>query len=108
MLNREKLTNWLINNKQIGKTFSFEQNNELCWSSVGIQIWEGVVKVYVDEILESQMDAENYLREEILAFPDIDSALNYVADNTKAPVDELTPCKGQKIFNPKFGSMESE
>lgn len=98
----QNLTRWISGGKQIGKVFSFDRNGELCWSSVAIQKWGEVVKVYVDEILESQMDAEIYLREETLAFDSIESALEFVSNSTMAELEQLSPCKGQKIFNPEF------
>jgi len=98
----ENLIRWIAGNKQIGRVFSFERNGELCWSSVAMQKWGDVIKVYVDEILESQMDAENYLREEILEFDSIESAIEFVSKSTMTDPEQLSPCKGQKIFNPKF------
>lgn len=100
MANIEKLREWILNNKQVGKVFSFEKNGELCWSSVAIQKHEDVIKVYVDEILESQMDAENYLREELINFVNVDDAINYVSKETMVEINDLFPCRGQKIFNP--------
>ena len=102
MADYQKLIQWISDNKQVGKVFSFSRDGELCWSSVAIQKWKGVIKVYVDEIMESQMDAENYLREEILEFNTIESAIYYIATTTMTTPEELTPCKGQKIFNPDF------
>ena len=102
MADSEVLKKWLSEGKQVGKVNSYELTGERYWTSVGIQKWGDVVKVYVDEILESEMDAENYLREEILEFTDVNSALAYIDKNTRVTLDEIAPCKGQKIFNPRF------
>ncbi|MCG8710062.1 hypothetical protein JHU04_003341 [Brenneria sp. 4F2] len=96
------LFNTINNGKQVGVRYSFLAGNEICWSSVGLQKWEGKYKVYVDEILESKMSSEEYLREEIVSFDSIESALEFIEDNTKVEISDLAACKGQRIFNPKF------
>jgi len=101
MGNYERLKNWISNNKQVGERFSYEKNGELCWSSVAIQQHEDKIVVFIDEIMESKMAAEEYLREEIIKFDNIDDALKYVSTSTRVCIDELKPCKGQKIFNVK-------
>jgi len=99
---REKIKDGVLTNKQIGNVFSYEQDGELYWSSVAVQKWGNIIKVYVDEILESQMDTENYTRDEVLIFQNIDDAIDYIESNTKVSIDRMKPCKGQKIFNPEF------
>lgn len=102
MSDSEKITKWIVNNKQIGSAFSFNREGELFWSSVAIQKWDDTIKVYVDEILESKMHAEEYLREETLEFQNVTDAIEYICEHTMVDLDQLKPCKGQKIFNPKF------
>lgn len=102
MADIEKIIEWIENGKQLGKVFSFVRNGKTIWSSVGIQKWQNVYKVYVDEIEEEQMDAEIYLRDEINKFDNIIDALNYIDKNTQTNSLELRPCKGQKVFNPSF------
>lgn len=87
---------------QVGVRYSFSVDNEVCWSSVGLQKWEGKYKVFIDEILESKMLSEEYLREEIVSFDAVENALEFIKDNTKIEINDLIPCKGQRIFNPKF------
>jgi hypothetical protein len=60
--------------------------------------------VYVDEIAESLMDAEEYAREETLNFTTLEEAAQYVDAHTEISFCQLRPCKGQKIFNPAFSS----
>ncbi len=55
MPNTEKLIQWIEDGKQLGKVFSFNRNGKLIWSSVGIQKWQGIYKVYVDEIEEENI-----------------------------------------------------
>lgn len=88
--------------KQLGKVFSFIRNDEIVWSSVGIQKWNGIYKVYVDEIYEKDMYNEDYLRDEIRRFNNLSDAINYINENTETNLSYLKPCKGQRVFNPNF------
>jgi len=101
-VNNEQQHKWISEGRQLGIRFSFIRNGNLYWSSIGIQKWGGLLKVYVDEILESEMDAENYSREELLEFSNVDNALKFISENTIVNIENLKPCKGQKIFNPEF------
>ena len=100
MIENDKLSRWILKNKQVGVVFSYDRDGELTWSSVAIQKHGNVIKVYVDEILDSEMNSENYLREEVVNFNNIRDAISYVSSDTMASIDNLAPCKGQKIFNP--------
>lgn len=102
MADLEKITSWIEGGKQIGKVFSFENSGKIFWSSVGIQKWQNSYKVYVDEIDETKMSAEDYERDEIRKFNTLSDALEFIKNYTKADINDLSPCKGQKIFNPKF------
>ncbi|GBC63444.1 hypothetical protein DENIS_4438 [Desulfonema ishimotonii] len=102
MENMEKIIRWIEDGKQLGKVFSFEDSGKTFWSSVGIQKWRGSYKVYVDEIEEGKMVAEEYLTDEIKQFDMLSKALNFIDNNTKINAKDLRPCKGQKIFNPEF------
>lgn len=98
----EQVIQWIENGKQLGKTFSFEINGKTIWSSVGIQKWEGIYKVYVDEIAQENMHAEKYTRDEIRSFGNGMEALNYIEQHTRSKVSDLQVCKGRRIFNPNF------
>lgn len=98
----EKLMQWIEDGKQLGKVFSFNRNGKVIWSSVGIQKWQGIYKVYVDEIEEENMDAETYSRDELKKFTNLMEALTFIEQNTETNLSELQICKGQKIFNPNF------
>ena len=95
------LHRWIDSGKQIGKTFSFSENGVLHWSSVAIQKWKDVIKVHIDEIPEAQMSEEIYTKDEIVEFKKITDAIEYIIANAKVKPEDLKPCKGQKIFNPK-------
>jgi hypothetical protein len=102
MINDKNLTEKIEKGQQVGQRFSFSHNGKVFWSSVGIQKWEGKYKVFVDEILDEKMDAEDYEREEIIAFESIEAAFEFIQNSTHADLKKLAPCKGQKIFNPRF------
>ena len=88
--------------KQLGYRFSFVENGQTIWCSVGVQLHDGKFKVYVDEIEESKMDAEEYRKDVGVSFANLSDALDWVRENTQISPDNLHPCKGLKIFNPAF------
>lgn len=90
------------NGKQLGKVISFNRDNKNYWSAVGVQKYNGRYKVYVGEIEENNMAGENCSRDETKEFDTIDGALDYISQTTAIAWEELSSCKGQKIFNPKF------
>ena len=96
----EKIIEWIEKNKQVGKVYSYSSDTIIIWSSVGIQKWNNVYKVYIDEIEEEKMVAEEYLREESKCFDEVNKALKYVDNETQISVLELKPLKGQKVFDP--------
>ncbi|MEL6865015.1 MAG: hypothetical protein AAFP19_11370 [Bacteroidota bacterium] len=97
-----QIFNRIERGKQQGKTYSFEQDGETIWSSVAIQKWEGRYKVYIDEIRASKMDAEEYQKELTVSFDTLKEAAAFIAAETRIEFHELSPCKGQTIFNPQF------
>lgn len=78
------------------------ENNETVWLSMGIQKHGGTYKTYISEIFDSKIEAEDYLREETKEFPTPGAALDYLNLESKLDILDLSPCKGQKIFNPNF------
>lgn len=101
MLEYRKLIQWIDSNKQVGKTFYFYKEGKKVWSSVGIQKWDGRFLLYVDEIFESDMAADHFSREELLYFTTAVEAINFAQSNTQVEIEQLAPCKGQKVFNPQ-------
>ena len=93
---------WLEEGRQIGKNFSFKRGKLIYWSSVGVQKWNGIYKVYVDEIEEEKMAAEIYSKEIIAQFDTLEKIEPFLKLNSETKLSELTPLKSQKIFNPEF------
>lgn len=98
----ERVINILAKGKQLGKRFDFSVNGKRYWSSVGIQKWNNKYKVYIDEILESKMESEEYSKEKIEEFDDVATAIRYLSEHSHVNVESLESCKGQKFFNPSF------
>ncbi len=99
MVDKEKIIEWIEDGKQLGKRFSFKVKEEIIWSSVGIQKINDKYVVYIDEIEEKNIFFENYLRDEIKKFDRLVDALDFIEKETRISIDNLNPCKGQKIFN---------
>lgn len=78
------------------------ENNETVWLSMGVQKHNGAYKTYISEIFDSKIGGEDYLREEIKEFTTAEAALEYLSKESKLSILGLSPCKGQKIFNPNF------
>ncbi|MEL6862996.1 MAG: hypothetical protein AAFP19_01195 [Bacteroidota bacterium] len=97
-----QIFNRIERGKQQGKTYCFKQDGETIWSSVAIQKWKGRYKVYIDEIAESRMAAEEYQKELIVDFDNLKEAIALIEAETNIKFHELQPCKGQTIFNPEF------
>lgn len=87
---------------QVGVTLSFKKGVEIYWSTVGIQLYEGVFKVYIDEINSEDMVSEVYSKDILKSFENLEDAISYLEFNSVVKFDQLQICKGQKKFNPKF------
>jgi hypothetical protein len=72
-------------------------------SSVAVQKWNGIYKFYFSEIEDLHIaQHEDYLLEEIIGTVSIDDLQELVNIKTPFQLTDLTPLKGQKIFNPGF------
>ena len=98
----DQVINWLAAGKQIGRSFSFEKQGLVYWSSIAVQKWKDGYKVYIDEILESKMDAEEYEKELVAELQNVEDVDEFIKNNSHTSLTSLIPCKGQKIFNPSF------
>ena len=98
----KNVDSWIAQGKQVGASISWREDDQVYWSSVGVQSWSGKVLVSVDEIPESKMAAEEYTRDELVAFETVEDARAYVNDTTRVAFDERRPCRGQRLFNPEL------
>lgn len=101
----EMVRRWVRAGKQVGLSFSFEHEGATWWGTVAVQIWGAKVKVYVDEIRESDMVSEAYARQELSVFDGLADAEAFVHANTRLEFDMLRPCKGHRLFNPAWDAV---
>ena len=94
---------WLEAGKQIGTTFSYENAGQTHWASVGVQWWNGAYKIYLSDIAEVLMAmSEEHLQEEVVEVARYEDIASILAMKTNVKLENLAPCKGQKVFNPMF------
>ena len=99
-LNQVKI--WLEAGRQIGKTAPIEQNGSTFWWMVGIQSWQGIYKLYIDKFDESQPLDYDSESEEVIQVSNLDALTILVRTKSPFAIEELTPLKGQRMFNPSF------
>jgi hypothetical protein len=93
---------WLEAGKQLGAA-SYEKSGQTHWASVGIQWWNGTYKIYLSDIPEALMATpEEDLQEALLEAAAFEDIAEVLAARTRITLESLTPCKGHKIFEPKF------
>jgi hypothetical protein len=92
--------------QQLGKSFSYEKDGEIIWVSVGVQFWNKKFVAYVDEIEESKMTAEDFIREDFKKFDSLEGVKKFLIDETSIFFSDLRPLKGQKIFNPRISDED--
>lgn len=88
--------------RQLGISKPITIDGKKVWISVAVQKWQGKYKVYISEILESKMVAEEYMKEIIRSFDAFEKCSGFIEQNSIIKIEELGPLKGQKIFNPEF------
>ncbi len=74
----------------------------MIWSWVAIQKWDNKYKVSIDEIEEQKIYAEEYMREEVTSYDNLREAFDYIENSSRVDIDELTPLKGSKFFDPSL------
>lgn len=92
---------WIEAGKQIGKSFYYEKDGQTYSQSVAIQKWNRFYVVYFFEILEENMARfEDFEDDEVLQrFENLLDAITFYEGLTHIRIEELTPLKGQRIFN---------
>jgi hypothetical protein len=96
-----RVKEWLEAEKQIGKSASFGEGNDIYWLSIGIQKWEGEYKLYFFKANEASMrDLEYYDAEGTIRVTHFEGLSDLVSALSPYKLCELAPLKGQKIFNP--------
>lgn len=93
-----RVVSWIDAGKQVGTTLECVLSGEKAWSSVAVQMRNGVYNVYVDEVRDRKMATDEYDRAELKQFLSVREAAGFVDSETHARFDDLRPCKGQRIF----------
>ena len=96
----EQIDTWVLAGKQVGATASWPEGEGTCWTSVAVQLWAGVFLVYIDEVLESKMASEDYERDELVGLESLKAVREFIASKARVNYSDLSPRKGQRIFNP--------
>jgi len=102
MASLDKVKQWLEADQQIGKTILLVKDGNNYWFSVGVQKWQGLYKVYFDKVRDSEIDYLDNEAEQIIEVENFESLAGIVETKTPIKLEELTPLKGQRIFNPAF------
>lgn len=102
MILLSKTREWLEAGRQIGKSVDYHKDGEEYWLTVGIQRWEGVYKLYISNVKMSEVYNEDAHFEEVTRINQFEEIEPVLTSKTFVRLGELTPLKGQKIFNPRF------
>ena len=99
----DRVKGWLEAGKQVGKSDFFGEGNEKYLLSIGVQKWEGEYKLYFLKANEFKLvDLDFYDAEGVLRVTSFEELSILVSALSPFNISELTPLKGQKIFNPAF------
>jgi hypothetical protein len=95
---------WIEAGKQVGKGVYYDKEGQTYSQSVAIQKWNHFYVVYFFEILEKNMACfEDFEDDKVLQrFENLFDALTLYESLTHIKFEELTPLKGQRIFNPEI------
>ena len=99
MTNIEKVRAWLDAGKQVGKSILRAEAGEEYYVAVGIQKWNGIYKLYTDRVKVAEIYWEKET-EEIIEVEIFENLAALVESKVSISLDELTPQKGSKVFNP--------
>lgn len=98
----ENVRQWVEAGKQIGKKLSYTDKGQVHWVAIAVQKIGLIYLLYIDDILEFNMADEKSEREECLLLNSLEEIINIIPNEFNVSINELKPCNGQKIFNPKF------
>ena len=98
-----RVREWIEAGKQVGKSDYFGEGEERYLLSIGVQKWEGEYKLYLFKANEYKLrDLDYYDAEGTIRFTHFEELLSLLKVLCPFKFSELTPLKGQKIFNPAF------
>ncbi|MGI4883355.1 MAG: hypothetical protein ACRYFR_00150 [Janthinobacterium lividum] len=98
-----RVTEWIEAGKQVGKSALFNEADKIYWVSIGVQKWEGEYKLYFFKVDEARMkDLDYYDVEGTMRITHFEGLSSLISALCPIKISELTPQKGNKIFNPAF------
>lgn len=99
-MSEDRVRRWIESGKQVGAKLDAQIQGRPFFVVVGVQRWEGRIKVCVTAIAETMFAMDEYARDEVVDFGTIDEAAAYVGAHTPATFSELRPGKGLRYFDP--------
>jgi hypothetical protein len=101
MEDADRVKGWVEAGKQVGKSDFFGEGNEKYLLSISVQKWEGEYKLYFFKANEFKLrDLDFYDAEGVIRVTSFEELSILVSALSPFKINELTPLKGQKIFNP--------
>jgi hypothetical protein len=98
-----RVKEWIEAGKQVGKSDYFGEGKARYLLSIGLQKWEGEYKFYLFKANEYKLrDIDYYDAEGTIRVTNFEELLSL--NNALSPfkISELTPLKGNEMFNPAF------
>lgn len=102
IMNLEEIIRRIESGQQLGKERLSKKGASEMWLSVGTQKWEGMYKVFIREIPETELPFGEFTRYVIKSFEKLNLAQTFLEESSSFKLEELRPFKGQLIFNPEF------
>ena len=101
---------WIESGKQVGKVFYYDKDGEAYSQSVAIQKWNHFYVVYFFEISEKNMACfEDFDDGKVLQrFENLFDAITFCEGLTHVRIEELTPLKGHRLFNPEVAPQQQK
>ncbi len=88
--------------KQLGIEKRIQKNNRFYWYSYAVQKVDDVYVVYECEIAEDNMAMEKYEYEKINRYLSVEEIEKNFIEKYDIKFSDISPLKGQRIFNPYF------
>ncbi|WP_035567173.1 hypothetical protein [Hymenobacter sp. IS2118] len=103
MEDSSRVREWIEAGKQVGKYDFIGEGDERYLLSIGVQKWEGEYKLYLFKANEVKLrDIDYYDFEGTIKVTHLEELKHLISVLCPFNFSELTPIKGQKIFNPAF------
>ena len=99
----DRVIGWIEAGKQVGKTIFIQEDGQEYAVSAAVQKWQQCYKLYFRK-LSLVANFYDYEGDEYIELESLESIPSLLQARTTIKLDELTPLKGQRIFNPVFNN----